>query len=148
MPDGPLGNSILNPRCVLTDIRSQFISKFFESLCCFLGTRHITSAAYHRQLDWLSQCFYKTIITLMQHKVAQPQRDWDIYVQQLSHEWNPYVPRSTKLSPCSVMLSHHPPGPTAFDNPTGFPTDGTAATTPHTLLSLLTLRCDNATRQG
>lgn len=37
------------PKYVLTDNKTQFISKFLKFLCAFLGLIHLTTSAYHQE---------------------------------------------------------------------------------------------------
>lgn len=48
--------------------------------------------------------------------------------------------RSTNLSLFSLVLSHHTPEPTTFDNPTELPTDASSTTSPHVLKGTLLQR--------
>lgn len=58
-------------------------------------------------------------------------------VQPLSYAYDTQVYRLTNLSPFSLVLPPHSPGPTAFYNPTALPNAATRKTSPHTLKARL-----------
>lgn len=69
---------------MLEDNGSQFISKFFQSLCAFLGSKNLTTTAYHLETNGHVESFNKTTIARLRQYVADNQRDWDVYVQPLT----------------------------------------------------------------
>lgn len=59
--------------------------------------------------------FIETIIAKQRHYVAERQRNWDIFVQQLTYAYNAQVPCSTNSTPFCMVLLWHPPGLTTFN---------------------------------
>lgn len=70
---------------VLAGNRTQFVGKFFKSLCAFSGTKHLTIPAHHPQTNGQTERLNKTIIVTLQQHVAEHQRDWDIRVHPLTY---------------------------------------------------------------
>lgn len=68
----------------LTDNGSHFFSRFFELQWAFFGTKHRTTTAYLLQNIKIVEHCNKTIVTRLQHYVADHQRDRDIYVQPMT----------------------------------------------------------------
>lgn len=60
---------------VLTNNRAQIISKLFESLCAFVGTKHLRTAMYHSQTNRQAELISMKIIPRLRHYVAKHQRD-------------------------------------------------------------------------
>lgn len=70
---------------VLTDNRTQVVSKFLELLCAFFGTKHLKTTPYHPQTNRQAESFNKEIITSLRHYFAEQQGDWYLYVQALRY---------------------------------------------------------------
>lgn len=70
-------NSIL--ALVLTENRSQLVSKFYQWLCTFLRTKHLTTMSYHRKTNRLAERFKRGIIARLRQYVSEQQRPWDLF---------------------------------------------------------------------
>lgn len=57
------------PTNVLTDSRTQFVSKFFQFLCAFLGRKRLTTTAYHLQTNRQAEPFNKRLIARLPNYV-------------------------------------------------------------------------------
>lgn len=88
---------------VFADNRMQLVSKFFQSLCTFFRTKHLTRTAYHLQSNWREERLNEAIIARLWHCAVEHQWDWDIYVQPLKYAWNAKVPWSTNLMDLSLF---------------------------------------------
>lgn len=69
------------------------------------------------------KCKKTTIIAWLWHYVDEHQREWDIFMQPLTSDYNAQGLKSTSLSPSIHVLSHKHLGPTMLDCQTAPPTD-------------------------
>lgn len=116
------------PDFVVTDNRTQVISKLFESVCFILGAELLSTTAYHPQGNGKVERFNKTIIPRRKPNDMEHQRNLDIYVQLLTYIYDTQVHRSTGLRPLSLILSRKPLQLTTFESPTALPTNVTVTT--------------------
>lgn len=93
---------------LLTDNEKQLFSKFLESLCALLGTKHLTTTAFHPQTNGQAKQFIKTTTSTLPHYVPEHQRDWNLYVQSLTYLYSTKVHRTTNLPSISLVLSQQP----------------------------------------
>lgn len=121
------------PTYILTDNGTQLTSKSFATLCTHLGTKQLTTTAYHPQTNGQVERYNKTIVTRLRHYVAKNQRDWDIFVQPLTYAYRSQVHRSTNTTPFSLVLSGQPLGPASFENNSAFSSDTYYPTEPQAL---------------
>lgn len=127
------------PTTGLTENLVQSVSKFFELLCAFLGSKHLRTMAYHLEMNWLAEQMDTNIIARLQHYLTHHQRDGDMYVQ-LTYSYKAQVLRDTNKPLFSVVLSRHPHGPTKLDSTTALLTDVPETIPPHVLRARLLLR--------
>lgn len=65
---------------ILTDNRSQIVSKVFATLCGLLGVKHLTTTASCPQTNSQAEQFNKTVATRLRHFVGEHQQHWiDLY---------------------------------------------------------------------
>lgn len=57
----------------LTDYRTQFVSKFFATVCSLFGVKHFTTMACHPQKNDQVFWFDKAIFSDLRHYVVEPQ---------------------------------------------------------------------------
>lgn len=50
------------PNFVLTDNGPQFSAKFFAGFCVYLGVKHLTTTAYHRQANGQTDRYNITLV--------------------------------------------------------------------------------------
>lgn len=67
--------------------------------------------AYHSQKNGQAERFSPTIETWLQHYVSDHHLDWDWFVLPLTYVYYTQMYHSTSTSPCSLVHSHQPPGP-------------------------------------
>lgn len=137
------------PTYLLTDNGSQIVGKFFATLCAFLGTKHLSTTAYHRETNLQTERYNKTIIARLRHYVAEHQKDWDHYIQSLTYSYDAQVHRSTGVTPFSLVLSMEPPGSKSTTNDTALPADSHGGMpVPHLKQQLLQRLWTMLTRPG
>lgn len=125
------------PDYVRTDNGTQSVSKLFESVCAFLGTKHLTTTGYHSQRNGQVGIFNYTIIKRPRHYMAEHPRNWDIYVHLLTDAYSMQARHSTNLPLFSLILSRQPSGPTTLHNLTTWLTNATVTTSRHVLWARL-----------
>lgn len=99
------------PSYVLTDNNSQFVNKFFKTMCRYLGVKHLTKATYHRQTNAQIDRYNKTIVKRLSHYISDHHRNRDVFFQPLTNSYNIQVHRSAKRSSYNLALIRLPPGP-------------------------------------
>ena len=104
------------PDIVLTDNGPNFVSKFFEHLNSLLGTKHLTTTAYHPQTNGQAERFNRTLCQRLRLFVSEHQTDWHSFVQPLTYAYNSQVTRSTGYTPFTLALTRPPPPP-AYHSP-------------------------------
>lgn len=93
---------LATPTFHLSDNNTQIVSKFLGTLRTHLGTKHMTTTAYHPPLEKV-KLYIKTIGTYLRHYVFTHQREFNLYVQPFTYAYNtqihrPLVPALTVLS--------------------------------------------------
>lgn len=119
------------PMHVLSKKRTQVVSKFFETLCTFLRTKHLTTMAYQSQVNGKVEQFNTMIIVGIRQYAAENRLDCHNYVQRLTYSYNLQIHFFTKLTTLSQVLERHSLGMTTFDALTVLKTDIKAIIYPH-----------------
>jgi transposase InsO family protein len=65
------------PSFLLSDNGTQFVSKFFQSVCRLLGVRQVFTTAYHPTSNGQCERFNRTVINAITHYVSDNQDNWD-----------------------------------------------------------------------
>ena len=77
------------PRAIISDRDPRFMSSFWQGIFERLGTKFLTSAAYHPQTDGQSERTNQSVeIALRFHLTSHPDDDWDEvlpYIQSISN---------------------------------------------------------------
>lgn len=81
------------------------MSKYFETLCTFLGVEHFRITAYIPQTNGQVDPVYKTIVTRLCHYVPTHQRDWDLFIQPLMYLCSTQALRTTRMTPFSLWIN-------------------------------------------
>lgn len=69
----------------------QSTSELFAALCTMLGMNHLKTIAYHPQTSRHYELYNHTIMTRLQHYVANNQTGWHTYVQPILFAYNAQV---------------------------------------------------------
>jgi transposase InsO family protein len=65
------------PVIILTDNGTQFVSKFFQTVCRLLGVKQVFTTAYHPQTNGKCERFNRTILSALSHYISDNQDDGD-----------------------------------------------------------------------
>lgn len=82
-----------------------------------LGIKKLTATAYHPQTDEQPESYNRTTVTRPQYNAAKNQRDWNEFVQPLTHLYNTQVHKSNGTSRFSMVQTRHQSGPTTVSRP-------------------------------
>lgn len=74
---------------------SQFLRKFFTTLCLFLGVRKLATSADHLKENGNVECYNRTLVARLYHHVFEYQKVWDTYLQRLPYAYNTQKHRAT-----------------------------------------------------
>lgn len=106
-------------------------------LCPILGTKYLTTTAYQPRKNGQSERVSRTSIARLGHYVAETQRDWVIYLELLTYDYNMQAHQWTNVPPFSPTMSRQSTDPTTFDYVTALPTDASRTTSSHVLRAQL-----------
>lgn len=111
-------------------------------MSALLDVKLLATPVYHPQTRNKAKGFYKTILARLRHYIAEYQKDWDAFVQPLTHAYSTQVLRSMNRTPFGLALRGHPPGPTMLKAGRALSTNGYDETAPQVLrLSLKARIC-------
>lgn len=127
------------PRHMLMDNFTQVFSRFLKTLCVPLGTKHLTTTAYHPRTNGTTERLNMKINARLRHYGAEHRRDKEIYVLPLTNANNVQERCYTSVTPSSLVLTQHHIGPTTFSAWKALPNDAT------TIKSLRTFKNDCST---
>lgn len=65
------------PRCLLADIRLQYVSKFFAAVTAWSGTKHITTNAHHFMTICQFETFSRTVVTRIREYAGEHHTNWN-----------------------------------------------------------------------
>ena len=96
------------PQTLVSDNGSQFASKFFQSVCAYLGIANAFTSTYHPQTNGQVERYNRTVLAMLRSYVNEHQSDWDEYATALTYAYNNAIHRSTGTTPFNLVLSNPP----------------------------------------
>jgi transposase InsO family protein len=87
------------PVILLTDNGTQFVSKFFQTVCRLLGVKQVLITAYHPQTNGQCERFNRTILSTLSHYISDDQDNWDELSYTATYAYNMTVHSSTGYTP-------------------------------------------------
>lgn len=97
------------PKTVFLDDGRQFIARFFQETCRFIGMRNVYKTTYNPKCKGQVERFNRTIITAPRHYIGNHPRQWDLLTGALNYAYNTQVHSSTSPAPFEMVLSRPPP---------------------------------------
>ena len=97
------------PDVILSDQGSQFISKFFLSVCRTLGIEPRASTPYHPQTNGQVERYNRTIVKQIRHYVQDNTRMLDELLPILTYAYNTQPHRSTGIAPFEMVIPRRIP---------------------------------------
>lgn len=114
------------PAYLPTGIGAQLVINIFATVCALQWINYVSTTLYHPQANDLPERVNKTIFTRLWHYEAERQKNWDSFVQPLTHEYSAKVHRSTKQTPFSLSLRRQPPKVTLLECSSALSNEGYA----------------------
>ena len=96
------------PDSIVTDRGSLFTSKFWSSLCYFLGIKRRLSTAFHPQTDGQTERQNSTMEAYLQAFVNFEQNDWAKLLPIAEFAYNNAKNASTGYTPFELNCGYHP----------------------------------------
>lgn len=100
---------------------SQFVGKFFKTLCSFLGLKKLTATAYDAQTSPQVERYSNTILGKLRHYTAEHKRSWDLYTHLLTCVENLQTDCEKRLFPFAVTLPGELSSTATLNRQTGVP---------------------------
>jgi Integrase core domain len=76
------------PLLLLTDNGTQFIYKFFQTVCRLLGVKQLFTTANHPSTNGQVERFNQTVLKSVAHFVSEHQNDWDEIAGGATYAYN------------------------------------------------------------
>lgn len=105
------------PTYIPTHNSTQFLRKFFATMCTLLVVKNLQTTALHPQKNGQFERFKNTILERHRHYVAEYQKNWDTFVQRVTNAYNTQTHRS-KTQPHSAFALEDTHQHRSFCNPT------------------------------
>ena len=96
------------PDSIVTDRGSLFTSKFWSSLCYFLGIKRRLSTAFHPQTDGQTERQNSTMEAYLRAFVNFEQNDWARLLPMAEFAYNNAKNASTGYTPFELNCGYHP----------------------------------------
>ena len=96
------------PDLIVTDRGSLFTSKFWSSLCYFLGIKRRLSTAFHPQTDGQTERQNSTMEAYLRAFVNFEQNDWAKLLPMAEFAYNNAKNASTGYTPFKLNCGYHP----------------------------------------
>jgi hypothetical protein len=96
------------PLLLLIDNGTQFISKFFQTVCRLLGVKLLFNTAYHPSTNGQVERFNQTVLKSATNFVSEHQDDWDEIAGVATYAYNTTIQSTTGFAPFELILSRVP----------------------------------------
>ncbi|CDF34164.1 unnamed protein product [Chondrus crispus] len=96
------------PVKLLSDIGTQFTTRFFQNVCRILGIRNVFTTTYHPQASGQVERFNHTLTSALQKYVGEHPKDWDLFSDAVTLAYNTQVHRTTNMAPFELVLARAP----------------------------------------
>ena len=91
------------PRIIVLDRDTMFLSYFWKTLWCKLGTKLLFSTVCHPQIDGQIEIVNRTLSTLMQAIIKKNIKTQEEYLPHIEFAYNHIVHSATKFSPFEIV---------------------------------------------
>jgi hypothetical protein len=105
------------PDSIICDRDTRFMSKFWNSLFSFFGTKIKASSSFHPETDGQTEAMNKTLEIMIRHYVNFRLDDWDTNLPILEFAYNNTPQVSTNYSPFYLFYGCHPKDPLSLTLP-------------------------------
>lgn len=83
-------------------------------LCLLVGVKKLKTSANYTQRNGQIERHNRTLAARMRYYVSKQQKDWDTYIQMLTHAYSTVTHRATGTSTFSVMFPRQPTSADTF----------------------------------
>ena len=96
------------PRTIVSDRDSKFLSYFWKTLWCKLGTKLLFSTTCHPQTDGQTVVVNRTLSTLLRAIIKKNIKSWEDCLPHVEFAYNRSVHSATKYSPFEIVYGFNP----------------------------------------
>ncbi|XP_057784959.1 uncharacterized protein LOC131002495, partial [Salvia miltiorrhiza] len=96
------------PRTIVSDRDSKFLSYFWKTLWCKLGTKLLFSTTCHPQTDGQTEVVNRTLSTLLRAIIKKNIKSWEECLPHVEFAYNRAVHSATKFSPFEIAYGFNP----------------------------------------
>ncbi|KAG8096288.1 hypothetical protein GUJ93_ZPchr0013g35274 [Zizania palustris] len=99
------------PTTIVSDRDAKFLSHFWRSLWCKLGTKLLFSITCHPQTDGQTEVVNRTLGTMLRAVLKKNLKMWEECLPHVEFAYNQEVHSTTKVSPFQVVYGFNPCAP-------------------------------------
>jgi hypothetical protein len=96
------------PRTIVSDKDAKFLSYFWKTLWCKLGTKLLFSTTCHPQTDGQTKVVNKTLSTLLRAIIRKNIKTWEEYLPHVEFAYNRAVHSATKYLLFEIVYGFNP----------------------------------------
>ncbi|XP_057811643.1 uncharacterized protein LOC131025875, partial [Salvia miltiorrhiza] len=96
------------PRTIVSDRDSKFLSYFWKTLWCKLGTKLLFSTTCHPQTDGQTEVVNRTLSTLLRAIIKKNIKSWEDCLPHVEFAYNRSVHSATQFSPFEIVYGFNP----------------------------------------
>ncbi|KAL4319797.1 hypothetical protein GQ457_18G009700 [Hibiscus cannabinus] len=96
------------PRSIVSDRDVKFLSHFWKTLWCKLGTKLMFSTTFHPQIDGQTEVVNRVLSTLLRSIIKKNIKTWEDCLPHVEFAYNHAVHSTTKMSPFEVVYGFNP----------------------------------------
>jgi hypothetical protein len=96
------------PRTIVSDRDAKFLSYFWKTLWCKLGTKLLFSTTCHPQTDGQTEVVNRTLSTLLRAIIRKNIKTWEECLPHVEFAYNRAVHSATKFSPFEIVYGFNP----------------------------------------
>jgi hypothetical protein len=96
------------PRTIVSDRDAKFLSYFWKTLWCKLGTKLLFSTTCHPQTDGQTEVVNRTLSTLLRAIIRRNIKTWEECLPHVEFAYNRAVHSATKFSPLEIVYGFNP----------------------------------------
>jgi RNase H-like domain found in reverse transcriptase/Integrase zinc binding domain/Integrase core domain len=96
------------PRTIVSDRDTKFLSYFWKTLWCKLGTKLLFSTSCHPQTDGQTEVVNRTLTTLLRAIVKSNIKRWEECLPHVEFAYNRTTHSATKMTPFEVVYGKNP----------------------------------------
>ena len=96
------------PRTIVSDRDAKFLSYFWKTLWCKLGTKLLFSTTCHPQTDGQTEVVNRALSTLLRAIIKKNIKTWEDCLPHVEFSYNRTIHSATKFSPFEIVYGFNP----------------------------------------